>query len=102
MVATIILAFVGALFVLMGFIIRKFKIANIIAGSDPNSIKDRVGLANWMGKCTVISGLLALFIASLNYLFPSSKSEIYSFIGFIIGFMLCIVVALAGSQKYYK
>lgn len=102
MVATIILAILGAFFVFIGFLIRKFRIANIIAGSDPDSIKDRIGLVNWMGKCAIIKGLLALLIAYLNYLFLSPQSDTYSFIGFMIALMLSIVVALAGSRKYYK
>lgn len=102
MVATIVLAIVGLLFVLMGFIIVKFKLANIIAGYDPNTIKDRAGLAAWMGKCALITGLSALLIAWLNYVFLSPQSDTYSFIGFMIASMLSGVIALAGAQKYYK
>lgn len=102
MAATIILAIVGIFFVLMGFVIIKFKLANIIAGYDPDTIKDRAGLAVWMGKCAIVTGLSALLIAWLNYLFLSPQSDTYSFMGFMVVSMLSGVIALMGAQKYYK
>lgn len=102
MAATIILAIVGVFFVLMGFLIIKFKLANIIAGYDPKTIKDRAGLASWMGKCAIVTGLSALIIGWFNYLFLSPQSDTYSFIGFMVFSMLSGVIALAGAQKYYK
>ena len=102
MAATIILSIVGLLFVLMGFLIRKFKLANVIAGYDPNLVTDRAGLATWMGNCAMATGLTALVISLLNYLFLSEKSELFSFIAFMFLSMISGVVALAGAQKYNK
>ena len=102
MVATVVLSILGTIFILMGLLIMKFKLANLIAGYDPNSIKDRAGLATWMGKCAMATGLLAMLIALLNYLFLAPNSDTFSFVGFMVGSMISGVIALAGAQKYYK
>ncbi|MEZ0611666.1 DUF3784 domain-containing protein [Fibrella sp. WM1] len=102
MAATIILSIIGILFVLMGFLIRKFKLANVIAGYDPSLVKERAGLATWIGNCAMATGLSALIIALLNHLFLSAKSETFSYIAFMVLSMVSGVVALAGSQKYSK
>jgi hypothetical protein len=102
MVATVVLTIVGILFILMGFIIMKFKLANVIAGYDPEAIKDRSGLVIWVGKCAIVTGLSALLIAWLNYVFLSPQSDTYSFSGFMIISMISGVVTLVGAQKYYK
>lgn len=102
MVATVVLSIIGTLFVLMGFLIIKFKLANLIAGYDPSLVKNSAGLASWMGKCAIGTGLSALGIAVLNYLFLSAKSDMFSFVAFMVLSMISGVVALAGAQKYYK
>ncbi|WP_375447143.1 DUF3784 domain-containing protein [uncultured Fibrella sp.] len=102
MVATVVLLIIGTLFVLMGFFIIKFKLANLIAGYDPGQVKDSDGLATWMGKCAIGTGVSALGIAVLNYLFLSASSDIFSFVAFMVLSMISGVVALAGAQTYYK
>ncbi|MBO0951845.1 hypothetical protein J2I46_24895 [Fibrella sp. HMF5405] len=86
----------------MGAIIVKFRLANLIAGYDPGLVKNRKGLAIWMGKCAMMTGLLALVIALMNYLFLSATSDLFAFTAFMILSMISGVVALAGAQRYYK
>ena len=102
MIATVVLFIIGILFVVLGFLIRKFKLANLIAGYDASRIKDRAGLATWLGNCAIATGLLALVIGGLNYWFLGADSDTFSFAGFMVGSMLSGVVALAGAQKYYQ
>ena len=102
MVAFIVTALEGSFFLLFGFVVWRFKIASVIAGYDKERVKDPDGLARWMGKCMMGTGLSAWVIGGLGLLFPSKNSETMVFMAFMIVSMLSCVVALAGTQCYYK
>ena len=102
MIAFIVMALVGTLFLLFGFIVWRFKIASVIAGYDKERVKDPDSLARWMGKCMMVTGLLAWVIGGLGLLFPSKNSDNWVFMAGMLLSMLSCVVALAGTQRYYK
>ena len=102
MTAFIVMALAGSFFLLFGFIVWRFKIARVIAGYDKEQVKDPDGLARWVGKCMMGTGLLAWVIGGLGLAFPSKNSETMVHMTFMIVSMLSGVVALAGTQRFYK
>lgn len=102
MVAFVIMALIGSLLLLFGFIVWRFKIAGVVAGYDSTLVKDPDGLARWMGKCIMGLGLLAWLVGALGLLFPFRNSDTMVFIAFMVLFMISIAIALAGTQRYYK
>jgi hypothetical protein len=100
MIATVILIPLGSFFCLVGFIIWKFKITGLIAGYDPARVKDPIGLAMWVGKCAIATGIIAILIGIFNYIFMSKNSDIISFVIFMISSMITGVTTLAGTSKF--
>ncbi|QHV99639.1 DUF3784 domain-containing protein [Spirosoma endbachense] len=100
--ASIVLFIAGTLMSSLGFIVYKFKITKIIAGYDPKTVKDPDGLAMWIGKCFMCTGIIGVIIAFFNYLFSSSRSESFSFISFMVLSMIGGIISLAGAQKFHK
>ena len=102
MITFIVTALEGSFFLLLGFIIWRFRIASVIAGYDKERVKDPDGLAKWMGKCMMGTGLSAWVIGGLGLVFSSKNSETMVHMAFMIVSMLSGVVALAGTQRFYK
>ena len=102
MTAFVIMALIGTFFLLFGFVVWRFKIASVIAGYDKKRVKDPDGLARWMGNCMMGTGLSAWVIGGLGLAFPSKNSETMVHMAFMIVSMLSGVVALAGTQRFYK
>ena len=102
MVSLIILGLVGFFFLVVGFIIWKFKIANLIAGYDAKRVKHPDKLAEWMGNCIMVTGALAWLIGIIGLLFPSKNLDTFCFIAFMVVSMISAPTALIGAQRYYE
>jgi hypothetical protein len=102
MVAFVIMALIGSVFLLFGFIVWRFKIAGVVAGYDSTLVKDPDGLAHWMGKCIMGMGLLAWVVGGVGLLFSGKNADTMVFVAFMVLFMISIAIALAGTQQYNK
>ncbi|KAA9349036.1 DUF3784 domain-containing protein [Larkinella humicola] len=102
MFSFVFFALIGVFFLFLGFMIWKFKIANVIAGYDENTIKDPDGLARWVGKCMMVTGVGAWVLGVIAYFYSSEKNEIVLYLIFMISTLMSGIATLAGSQKFYK
>lgn len=102
MATIIILGLVGLLLFLIGLVIWYYKLAGFVAGYDPGQTTDPDAMAQWVGKCTMGTGVLAWVIALLSRLSDAKNSETIALAAFMIGSHLSLVVLLAGLQRYKK
>lgn len=102
MLATIILSFVGGIFLLTGFCIWWFKLPGVVAGYDPEQVSDPEGLAVWTGKALMLNGVVMVLIGLINFKFQSGLSEELSYVALMVLSLVAAVLTLIGLQKYLK
>ncbi|GAB3552323.1 DUF3784 domain-containing protein [Spirosoma fluminis] len=97
-----ILGLVGLLMLLLGFLMWKFHLAGMIAGYEPEKVKDPKQLAQWTGKCLMVNGLLAWLLGVVSYNFESKNACLIAVVLFMVLTSLSMAVTLAGMQRYLK
>jgi hypothetical protein len=102
MAGLIIMSFVGGLFLFLGFLIWKSKMVGLIAGYDPEKVKEPEKLAEWMGKCLMVHGLVAWLIGGIGYEFETKKSGLILMVIFMVLSSLGMAITLAGIQRFLK
>src|SRR5258708_34407014 len=70
LVIGIVFLCVSAILTLFGYLIAVKKQLSLIAGYDPNRVKDKEGLAKWVGNGIMIMGGLEILISLLIFVFP--------------------------------
>ncbi|SOD88360.1 DUF3784 domain-containing protein [Spirosoma fluviale] len=102
MFTVVILGFVGLLMLLLGFLMWKFHLAGLIAGYEPEKVKDPEQLAEWTGKCLMANGLLAWLLGLVSYSFDSKNAGLITVVLFMVLTSLSMSITLAGMQRYLK
>ncbi|MEJ6951491.1 DUF3784 domain-containing protein [Natronospora cellulosivora (SeqCode)] len=85
---------------ILGFLIWKFEIVDIIAGYDESKTKDKSGLAKWVGRNLLIMGALLLLLIIIDIYLNLSPSLILILMLLIMG-VISIFTAM-GTKKYEK
>ncbi|MGZ3766425.1 MAG: DUF3784 domain-containing protein [Mucilaginibacter sp.] len=91
-------ASVALLIMFLAYLIKYKKKVNIIAGYDETTVKDKNGLANWVGGTLLISGCLTFMFSLLSIFLPElfKISMIFYFLVISAGG----IIAAVGGRKY--
>ncbi len=92
-IVRIVFLVMGSFDVLLGFLIRKYQLADIIAGYDPNKY-DKKQLCDIVGSNFLLMGLLMIFITILYFFVPTLDLNVYiaSILITIFGLLFKIVI----------
>lgn len=90
----------GTFFVLLGFVFWRLKPVNILAGYDEKKILDKEGLAKWISRNLVLTGLLIYLHVGLA-IAGVSLVEKPVLLDFLIIFAMAVLMAL-GTGRYEK
>ncbi|NPV44551.1 MAG: DUF3784 domain-containing protein [Firmicutes bacterium] len=92
---------IGLFLVLLGFLLRFFKMVEILSGYNPEKVTDKDELANWTGSNIILMGVLILFIGVLNMVLPdlNGTPSVIALIFIILGLSIRTSV---GCRRYEK
>ncbi|WIF95892.1 DUF3784 domain-containing protein [Caminicella sporogenes] len=96
-VANIIFAIVGIFNLLIGILLYKYNMVEMLAGYDKNKIIDKEGLAKWTGVNFILMGLAIIVISVIGLVL--NFNTILFFIITVVG--LCVRMII-GNKKYEK
>ncbi len=99
-IISLVTILIGLLFLLIGYLVRSKQMVEIIAGYDPNKVKDEKGLAKWVGSNLLLMGLLGLLIGGLGFIFPQINTILV--IGFGVVIVILAIRTAFGCKKYEK
>ncbi|MCK5476296.1 MAG: DUF3784 domain-containing protein [Candidatus Aenigmarchaeota archaeon] len=100
MAFSLIMIFVGLHLLAIGYLIRFYKMVEIIAGYGPDKVRDKEGLAKWVGSNLFLMGLMCLSLGGVGLIFPEfiiRPVPIFIAIILIMSFITAI-----GCKKYEK
>src|SRR5262245_37202492 len=90
----------GLLILTMGFFIRRGA-TWLIAGYDPDQVRDEKGLARWFGLRFMIMGMIGILAGISIYVLPPD----YFFgpvIAYVVGILGGVIVLLSGVHRFVK
>lgn len=87
--------FVGVL----GILIRYVGVMHLIAGYNPDRVTDKEGLANFIGKWTLIVAVLTVGVGVMGLWEPTADSEWYWLV-FVIAVFGIAVRMIRGARRY--
>ena len=92
-IARIVFLVMGSFDVLLGFLIKKYQLADIIAGYNPRKY-DKKQLCDIVGSNFLLMGLLMIFITILYFFVPALDLNVYiaSILITIFGLIFKIVI----------
>ena len=96
----IIFGLIGLLCLVFGYLIGVNKKLNLIAGYNPDKVRDKAGLARFMGVMTAILGLIVILYPWVYG--PESTTPPRWFAYFPVPVVIIIVIMLIGNAKYEK
>ena len=99
MVLIAVTAFMGLTCFVLGYLVGKKQMVEILAGYDPAKVTDRKGLANWVGTNLILMGILAFVSAGLMAVVSEGRGIL--FLVYALGAvpLLCVRIVL-GNRKY--
>lgn len=97
---SIITGLIGIFLLLVGSLITRFNLVEVIAGYEPNKVKDKEGLARWVGGHLMVMGILGVVSGFLGYFF-SGQSLYIALVYFLTIPVLAVKTAL-GSRRFEK
>ena len=98
-IARIVFLVMGSFDVLLGFLIKKYQLADIIAGYDPNKY-DKKKLCDIVGSNFLLMGLLLIFITIVYFFIPTLN--LYLYIGSILSVIFGLLLKIQLDSKHAK
>lgn len=91
-IARVVFIVMGIFDVLLGFIIKRYQLADIIAGYDSHKY-DKKKITDIVGSNFILMGLLIIFITIVYYFVPALNLDLYitSMLIIIFGLMIKII-----------
>lgn len=99
-IARIVFLIMGSFNILLGFLMMKYQLADIIAGFDERKY-DRKKSADIVGSNFLLMGLLMIFITILYYFVPSLGLNLYV-VSILIVWLGLIVKIVWDTSKHAK
>lgn len=91
---------IGLLCIILGLVIRKKNMVEIIAGYDPNKVTDKKGLANWVGTNLMFIGVFSIIFGLITTLTPGTGTT--RVIIYVVGLFLLTIRMAIGTNKYER
>ena len=99
MVLIVITGFMGLTCFVLGYLVGKKQMVEILAGYEKEKVTDQRGLANWVGSNLILMGILAFVSAGLMALLPEGRVILFLVFILVIVPLLCVRIVL-GNRKY--
>lgn len=93
----IIFIIIGVFFALLGFLVFKFKMIEILAGYDEKKVIDKDGLARWTGSNLILMGI-GVVVSSVI----CDIADINSVFFFVSIVLLIVMRIIIGNRRYEK
>ncbi|UNC92097.1 DUF3784 domain-containing protein [Candidatus Contubernalis alkaliaceticus] len=77
MVLIAITAFMGLTCFVLGYLVGKKQMVEILAGYDPKKVKDQERLAKWVGANLILMGILAFVSVGLMAVVPEGRGVLF-------------------------
>lgn len=97
----IVFIFIGLFLILIGLIIYKLKIIEIIFGYYSEKINNREGLARWVGRNLMLMGMLVIFLEAVEIIFPKIEKD-FIIISYVIILIGISIITKIGTYIYEK
>ena len=98
------ISLVGLIGIRMGYLIKYKNKPGLIAGYDPNRVKDRQGLCDFMGANLMLTGLVVILFGAAISITLFFNPNSLAILGWIAAEVACIIGlairAVAGAQKF--
>lgn len=99
MVLIAVIVFMGLTCFVLGYLVGKKQMVEILAGYDPAKVTDQGGLANWVGANLILMGILAFFSGGLMAVVPEGRGILFMVYALGAVPLLCVRIVL-GNCKY--
>lgn len=91
--------FAGAVFLVLGYLVKFQGMVEMLAGYDPSKVTDRQGLAGWVGGNLFLLGLLSFVTAAIALLIPGISPA--RLVPIHVAALLALIARLAlGTRRY--
>ena len=91
---------VGFIILLLCYLVKYRKLANLIAGYDEDKVADKDGLCNWIGSVIAFPGIGAIITGVLLWQKPEWGTVIVLLFGSVT--VVACILATAGGRKFMK
>ena len=96
----IVFGLIGLICLVLGYLIGVNKKLNLIAGYNPDKVRDKEGLARFMGIMTSVLGVVMILYP---WVFgPSSTAPQRWLFHFPVPVVIIIIIMLAGNARYER
>ncbi len=96
----IVFGIIGLICLVLGYLIGVRKKLTLIAGYNPDKVRDKAGLAKFMGVMTAILGLIMILYPWVYG--PEKTTPPRWFVYFPVPVVVIIVIMLIGNAKYER
>lgn len=93
----IIFLITGIFLVIIGFLILKFKVVEIMRMYNPKTCKDKDALSKWTGIRLMIAGLVSALVFFMPIHASNSNFTTFLYLGLIIA---VLIVTAYGTRKF--
>jgi len=89
----------GLIIFVIGVIIRRYKVVELLSVYNPKKVVDKDGLANWAGSKLILTGVMVVLIGIFAYVLPVSNDTFY-IVALIIVSIIMTVWTSIGYRRY--
>lgn len=93
---------IGIMLIILGIIIYKYNLLNLLAGYDDSKIKDKDKYANFIGKNLINTGILIIFLSIISLLFPLFIQIVFLIISISILLIFLILIINIKGKDFIK
>lgn len=87
------------IFPTLGYVVKYKKVLEILANYDSDKIKNKEGLAKWIGNSFFLLGAISLVLLLLGYCDNNINGKLFVIINVFLMFIFIIIVAV-GARRY--
>lgn len=96
----IVFGLIGLVCLVLGYLIGVKKKLNLIAGYNPDKVRDKAGLAKFMGIMTAVLGVIMILYPWVFS--PSSTAPLRWLAHFPVPVVIIIIIMLVGNARYER
>ena len=100
MLTAVLLAIMSGLLLVLGYLVSRYQLVDIIAGYDRSKVEDKGGLANMVGWNLMLIGIVGILIVVIGTLLDLADWFWPSFFFVTVLFIFCFRIMV--KQKKYE
>lgn len=91
---------IGVPVIVLGYILKRYKLVEVIAGYDEKKVVDKDGLANWVGGNLIWLGFISILLGVIPFFVR--LSVIHMMIGYTAIMLFLLLRTITGTKKFEK